>query len=230
MPFRGLEPRGQEVYAMTYRNLYLRTPYQTRRATFGGIDMFNAVLTAVSDTRRHAHEHGTGVLGESKVYIEIDGKFAISMINLAHYSDEPLDEQAAWFEVAIKEDGEMLESPDGGEALFQVRYNHLKALFEAIKQSTDSITRMGLWTALYRLEEKVDFNVAKEAYKRAFRVMKKEDQAIKAETAEEMAYQTKYVFYFTRFNQTGNKADKAKADFLLDQLRLMIQQRLARQG
>ena len=215
---------------MTYRKLYLRTPYQTKKADFGSIDMFNALLTAVSDSRRYVNENGTDFLATSKLRIDLNGHFGLSIINFAHYSEEPLFEQAAWFEVALLEDDQVLESPDGGEALFQMRYNSIKVLFEAIKQSTDSITRMGLWTALYRLEEKVDFNVAKEAYKRAFRVMKKEDQAIKAETAEEMAYQTKYVFYFTRFNQTGNKADKAKADFLLDQLRLMIQQRLARQG
>ena len=214
---------------MTYRNLYLRTPYQTRRSTFGGIDMFNAVLTAVSDTRRHVHEHGTGVLGDSKVYIELDGKFALSMINLAHYSDEPLDEQAAWFEVAIKEDGEMLESPDGGEALFQVRYNHLKALFEAIKTSKGDITRMGLWTALYRLEAGVGFEEAKRAYKRAFGIREKSDKLI-PETPEEIAYSQKYVYFFTQYNQTGDVKAKAKAEFLLDKLRLMISQRLAHKG
>ena len=172
---------------------------------------------------------GTGVLGDSKVYIEIDGKFAISMINLAHYSDEPLDEQAAWFEVAIKEDGEMLESPDGGEALFQVRYNHLKALFEAIKTSTGDITRMGLWTALYRLEAGVGFEEAKRAYKRAFGIREKSDKLI-PETPEEIAYSQKYVYFFTQFNQTGDVKAKAKAEFLLDKLRLMISQRLAHQG
>lgn len=217
---------------MTYRNLYLRTPYQTHHSTFGGIDMFNAVLTAVSDTRRHVYEYGTCVLSDSKVYIELDGKFAISMINLAHYSDEPLDEQAAWFEVAIKENGELLKSPDGGEALFQVRYNNLKALFEAIKTSKGDITRMGLWTALYRLEAGVGFEEAKKAYIRAFDIQpKKADEGfIKAETAEEVAYQTKYIYFLTRFNQTGDKEDKAKADFLLNKLRLMINQRLARRG
>ena len=213
---------------MVYRNLYLRTPYQTKRADFGRIEMYDALLTAVSDSRRHIHEHGTDFLATSKLRIDINGHFGLSIVNFAHYSEESLDEQAAWFEVALIEDDEVLESYDGGEALFQMRYNSIKVLFEAIKQSAGDITRMGLWTALYRLEANVGFNAAKEAYKRAFCVMKKEDQAIKAETAEEMAYQTKYVYFLTRFNQTGDKADKAKADFLLEKLHLMIKQRLAR--
>ena len=123
----------------------------------------------------------------------------------------------------------MLESYDGGEALFQMRYNSIKVLFEAIKQSAGDITRMGLWTALYRLEAGVGFEEAKKAYKRAFGIREKSDKLI-PETPEEITYSQKYVYFFTQYNQTGDMKAKAKAEFLLDKLRLMINQRLARKG
>ena len=216
---------------MLYRKLSVSTPFGGRQATDGFYDAFKALQYAVSDSRRYLMANKTAIGASSKVYIDLDGHFQLSLLNVAHASDD-LFEEAAWFEVGLLENGRLLETADGGDCLFNVRYNHFVPFFEAVKQATKDITRMGLWTALYRFDVKCNFEQAKRAYIRAFNIQPKkaDDGFVKAETAEEMAYQTKYVYFLTRFNQTGDKADKAKADFLLEKLRLMVNQRLAHQG
>ena len=200
---------------MLYRKLSVSTPFGGRQATDGFYDAFKALQDAVSDSRRYLMTNKTAIGASSKVYIDLDGHFQLSLLK-----------------VGLLENGCLLETADGGDCIFNIRYNHFVPFFEAIKQATKNITRMGLWTALYRFDVKCNFEQAKRAYIRAFNIQPKkaDDGFVKAETAEEMAYQTKYVYFLTRFNQTGDMKAKAKAEFLLDKLRLMINQRLARRG
>lgn len=113
-----------------------------------------ALVFAVSESRKACFA-GRDLEASHRVTLAVGTKgFGFSMLNFAHYSNESLDEQAAWFEVAITKDGRIIRNDEGeiDTALFQIRYNVLKSFFKALENAPKA-TLKSVWVSLAMLDQ-----------------------------------------------------------------------------
>lgn len=119
--------------------------------TFSSIG--EALNFAVSESRKACFA-GNDMEASRKITFSIGDKgYGFSMLNFSHYSDESLDEQAAWFEIAIKKDGSVLRNNQGDieSSIFQIRYNKLKSFFKAL-ETAPKVSLKGVWVNLALLD------------------------------------------------------------------------------
>lgn len=113
-----------------------------------------ALNFAVSESRKVCFA-GKDMEASRRITLAVGTKgFGFSMLNFAHYSDESLDEQAAWFEIAITKDGRIIRDDEGeiDTALFQIRYNVLKSFFKSLENAPKA-TLKSVWVSLAMLDQ-----------------------------------------------------------------------------
>lgn len=124
------------------------------RSTTNKIESINEAFDfAVSETRKRLFYEYPDAMAQSHITLDVGNKgYGLSLINLAHYGADKMEE-AAWFEIAMMKDDDFVRDAAGDEnsSIFQVRYNYLKKFFASLA-SAPKASVGGVWVLLKMYE------------------------------------------------------------------------------